>query len=262
MSRDIRILAQDSRIVEDVPMATQEPETSAQRVRAQIRQDIYAARLRPGQRLKFPELCSRYDTSVGVAREALTMLAAERLVQPQAHTGYRVTPLSIEELADLTVARVDVESLTFRHALEEGDLQWESSVVAAHHLLSRLPVPDADSADAEHEAWGAAHQAFHTVLLSGCASRRLRESSQGLRAEAELYRSWTGHLKPGAHRDVASEHGQLLAAVLARDVELGTRVLRDHIAMTTQTLIASATDWEGDGALARSLPDAPWTARS
>jgi DNA-binding GntR family transcriptional regulator len=225
-------------------MTTREPETSAQKVSAQIRRDIYAARLQPGQRLKFPELCSRYGTSVGVAREALTILAAERLVQPQAHTGYRVTPLSIGELNDLTVARADVESLTFRHALEEGDLQWESSVVAAHHLLSRLPVPGADSTDAEHEAWGAAHRAFHSALLSGCASRRLRETAQALRAEAELYRSWTGHLKPGAHRDVASEHRQLVEAALARDIEHGTQLLRDHIAVTAQTLIASATEWE------------------
>ncbi len=231
-------------------MAPQETGTSAHKVCELIRRDIYAARLRPGQRLKFPELCSRYSTSVGVAREALTMLAAERLVQPQAHTGYRVTPLSIEELTDLTVARVGVESLTFRHAMEEGGLQWEASVVAAHHLLSRLPVPGADSADVDHEAWSAAHQAFHSALLSGCASRRLRETAQALRAEAELYRSWTGHLKPGSHRDVASEHRQLMEAVLARDVAAGTRLLRDHIAVTTQTLIASATEWEQAGTLA------------
>lgn len=228
-------------------MAPQEPLASAQKVCAQIRRDIYAARLQPGQRLKFRELCSRYGTSVGVAREALTMLAAERLVQPHANTGYRVMPLSIEELIDLTVARVDVESLTFRHALEEGDLQWESSVVAAHHMLSRLPVPGADSPDAEHEAWSAAHQAFHSALLAGCASRRLRETAQALRAEAELYRAWTGHLKPGSHRDVADEHRQLVDAVLARGAETGIQLLRDHIAATTQTLVANATVWERAG---------------
>jgi DNA-binding GntR family transcriptional regulator len=241
---DTRILAQDSRFVQDVLMTSQEPRTSAEKVCAEIRRDIYAARLQAGQRLKFPDLCARYGTSVGVAREALTMLAAERLVQPQAHVGYRVTPLSIDELADLTVARVDIESLTFRHALEEGGLEWESSVVAAHHLLSRLPVPDAGSTDAEHEAWGTAHQAFHSALLSGCATRRLRETAQALRTEAELYRSWTSRLKPGAHRDAAGEHRQLMEAVIARDVERGPQVLRDHIAATTQTLIASATEWE------------------
>jgi DNA-binding GntR family transcriptional regulator len=244
---NIRILAKDSCFVEDVFMVTQEPTTSAQRLCAQIRRDIYAARLQPGQRLKFPELCSRYGTSVGVAREALTILAAERLVQPQANTGYRVTPLSIEELTDLTVARVDVESLTFRHAIEEGDLPWEASVVAAHHLLSRLPVPSGDSSDAEHEAWGAAHLAFHSALLAGCASRRLRETANALRMEYELYRSWTGHLKGGSHRDVAAEHRQLMETVLARDAEQGMRVLRGHIAVTSQTLIASATDWEQAG---------------
>lgn len=41
-----------------------------------------------------------------------------------------------------------------------------------------------------------------------------------------------------------------MEAVLARDVAAGTRLLRDHIAVTTQTLIASATEWEQAGTLA------------
>jgi DNA-binding GntR family transcriptional regulator len=39
-----------------------------------------------------------------------------------------------------------------------------------------------------------------------------------------------------------------MEAVIARDVEQGTQLLRDHIAATTQTLIASAAEWEQAGA--------------
>jgi hypothetical protein len=41
-----------------------------------------------------------------------------------------------------------------------------------------------------------------------------------------------------------------MEAVLARDAAAGTRLPCDHIAATTQTLSASATEWEQAGTLA------------
>jgi len=83
----------------------------AEEVYQRLRGDIFAARLQPGQRLKFAELCATYDTSVGVAREALTRLAAERLVIARDQHGYTVVEFSEPELTDLTAARIQVESL-------------------------------------------------------------------------------------------------------------------------------------------------------
>src|SRR4051812_863352 len=113
--------------------------TRTDEVHRKLRSDILGGRLVPGSRLKFPELCERYNVSVGAAREALTRLAAEGLVKTQAHQGYMVTPLSHEDLADLTRARVEIESLVLRISVMEGDVQWESRAVAAHHVLERAP---------------------------------------------------------------------------------------------------------------------------
>lgn len=211
--------------------------TRTDEVYERIKADIFSARLQPGQRLKFPDLCAAYDSSVGVAREALARLAMERLVKPQAHQGYTVTELSEEELTDLTAARVELESLTFRKSILEGDGRWESAVVAAHHLLV-LREQEVTNDGERNEGWFEAHEEFHGALLAGCSSRRLRETTQALRAEAELYRHWAAPLGARVERDLAGEHKALADAALARDAQRGCDLLREHIAQTTHILLS------------------------
>ncbi|MFF0148480.1 DNA-binding GntR family transcriptional regulator [Amycolatopsis sulphurea] len=210
--------------------------TRADELYERLRADIFMARLKPGQRLKFPELCAEYGTSVGPAREALTKLTGERLVTLQAHQGYAVASLSAEELTDLTAARVELESLTFRQAMLFGDDHWEAEVVATHHLLARREPRTAG--EVRDDGWYLAHEAFHAALLAGCGNRRLVEMAQGLRAEAELYRRWATPLNAVNGRNPAAEHQALADAAVGRDVERGAELLRDHIAFTTQMLLA------------------------
>lgn len=218
---------------------TQRTGTQADAVYTRLRADIFAARLPAGQRLKFPNLCAQYDTSVGVAREALTRLTAERLVTLQPNQGYAVASLSVSELNDLTCARVELEALTFRLSILVGDHQWEAEVVAAHHLLSLREREVCDGV--RGDAWYSAHEAFHATLLTGCGNRRLVEMAQNLRAETELYRRWATPFLRENQRDPAAEHQALAQAAIDRDSERGPLLLRDHIAFTTQMLLSKLT---------------------
>ncbi|MTD52993.1 GntR family transcriptional regulator [Amycolatopsis pithecellobii] len=210
-------------------------ETRADELYERLRSDIFMARLKPGQRLKFPELSAAYGTSVGPIREALTKLTAERLVTLQPHQGYAVAALSEGELTDLTTVRVEIEGLAFRQAMLNGDDRWESEVVATHHLLG-LREREAKEG-VRGDAWYLAHEAFHAALLAGCGNRRLIQIAQGLRAETELYRRWAAPLLVENERDPAAEHRALADAALARDIEGGVDLLRRHIAFTTQMLL-------------------------
>jgi DNA-binding GntR family transcriptional regulator len=210
--------------------------TRADDLYERLRSDIFMGRLDPGQRLKFPELCAEYSTSVGPVREALTRLTAERLVVLQAHQGYAVASLSVEELTDLTAARVELEALTFRQAMLFGDERWEAEVVAAHHVLA---VRERQAAEGvRDDSWYLAHEAFHASLLAGCGNRRLIHMAQSLRAEAELYRRWAAPFIAENKRNPAAEHQALADAAIKRDVEGGAELLRDHIAFTTQMLLS------------------------
>jgi DNA-binding GntR family transcriptional regulator len=227
--------------------------TRADGVYQRLRRDILGGRLVPGERLKFPDLCRRYETSVGAAREALTRLVADGFVRTQSYQGFSVMPLSHEDLAELTYARLEIESLVLRLSVREGDMAWEAAAVAAHHLLQRAAFLAQDDATHPTDTWSAAHAAFHGALLAGCRNQRLLAMATGLREEAELYLQWSVSFGREPDRDLAGEHRALLDAVVARDASRAAELLRDHIAHTAQLLISCATD-EPNAAVQARLP--------
>jgi DNA-binding GntR family transcriptional regulator len=163
-------------------------------------------------------------------------------VRAQPHQGYMVTPLSHEDLADLTEARIEVESLVLKLSVEQGDMRWEADAVAAHHLLERTPFFDEDDSTHTSDAWIEAHAAFHLALISGCRNRRLSETAIAMREESELYRQWSISFGQEPERDLAGEHRAILAAAVERNSVLAADLLRDHISHTTRLLISCAVD--------------------
>ncbi|MDI2131358.1 GntR family transcriptional regulator [Yinghuangia seranimata] len=213
-------------------------QTRSEAVQDRIRADIMGGRLRPGQRLKFPELSERYGVSTGAVREALLKLVAKNLVVSEAHHGFHVTDVTARGLADLTDARTEIESLALARAIHEGDLAWQAQVLAAHHTFEQTPLGDDDQPG---EDWLIAHTDFHTALLAGCANPRLRTMAASLREEAELYRRWSRPASaqtsrptdPAGHK----EHRDLLDAVMARDSERADTVLRRLIGSTSSMVL-------------------------
>ncbi len=206
---------------------------------AELRADILDGRLRPGARLPFADLTARYEASTGVVREALTRLTAEGLVDSQPQYGFRVVPLSVDDLRHLTGARAAIETLVLAQAVEHGGLSWESDVLAAHHRLARTPQTAADDPGRINDEWTAAHAGYHHALLAGCPNPRLRAIAASLRDAAELYRRWSVPITR-AYRDVAGEHRAILDAVLAHDPAAAAAALDAHIQTTTNVLLEEA----------------------
>ncbi len=212
---------------------------------ADLRADILGGRLLPGERLPFAPLCARFSASVGVVREALMRLVEQGLVQSEPQLGVRVVPVSVEDLSDLTEARLELETLALRRAVEEADVEWEGRVLAAHHALTRSPQADPEDPRGFSEDWARSHAEFHKVLLDGCPNRRLRAVAATLRDSAELYRRWSRSVAHDDDRDIAGEHRALLDAVLARDADGAVTALSKHIAHTTQVLLEIVEPGDG-----------------
>lgn len=215
-------------------MSGRQPKTTlAAKVRDRMRDDILSGHHHPGKRLTFPDLSKRYGASVGVTREALASLREQGLVKAEAHQGYIVTPLSREDLVELVAARLTLEPIVLQLAIQDGDVEWESHAVAAHHVLARTQRNQEDGEITDE--WAAAHEAFHSALLSGCSNKRLFAMTASMAEEAALYRRWCGRLEE--ERDVAGEHRALLEAAIERDSELAAERLRAHISLTAHVLL-------------------------
>jgi DNA-binding GntR family transcriptional regulator len=219
---------------------TTSPVTRTEQVYEMLRSDLLNGVLHPGQKLKMVELTERFGVSQSVVREALTRLTEQGLLVATPQRGFRVRDLSIEDIAELTETRIQVESVAMRLAVERGDLQWETGILAAHHRLDRTPVTRDDGTVSED--WTVQHRDFHQSLLTGCGNRRLESVASSLRDSAELYRRWYWVLTDDHQRDLAWEHQQLKDLALARDADRAIEVLTEHIDRAPSLLIAYARE--------------------
>jgi DNA-binding GntR family transcriptional regulator len=203
-----------------------------ERVYGCLRADILAGRFPPGQRLRPSDLAAVNSVSLNVVREALNRLAGERLVQASPQQGFAVVQVSAPDLNDLTDVRVLVETAALRRSIEQGDLAWESALVAAHYRLANTPMTD-DDADQLSDEWMHAHNAFHAATMCACGSPRLVEIAATLGESAAMYRYFSQRYDRG-RRDVAGEHRAIFEATIARDADLACRLHAEHIQRTAQ----------------------------
>jgi len=80
-------------------------------VLAHVRAEVLSCRLKPGGKLLIAGLATRFGVSLSAVREALARLAAEGLVKAEDQRGFRVSPVSIEDLRDITRTRIALEGL-------------------------------------------------------------------------------------------------------------------------------------------------------
>ncbi|WP_329236801.1 GntR family transcriptional regulator [Streptomyces sp. NBC_00111] len=203
-------------------------------VYAQIREDIFQGVFEPGQRLRLVELSQRFSVSQSVVREALTRLSEQGLVHAAPQQGFSVVTVSLADLNELTEARVEIETLVLRRSMERGGIEWEASVVAAHHHLAGTPGIRADGT--LNSDWFPVHERFHQTLLEGCGNARLLAAALSLRDAATLYRRWSWPVGHDTERDVEGEHQALVDAVLAKDADAAAALLARHIDRTSEAL--------------------------
>ena len=201
-----------------------------------LRADLLACRLRPGARLKINELCEALRVSLSAVREALSRLTSEGLVVAEPQRGFRVAPISAEELRDLTSVRAQIEGACLERAIAAGNIGWEAELVAAFHRLSRTPEREPDDPDRMNEAWSAAHAAYHEALVAACDSPWLLRLRAILYAQSERYRRLSVPLA-GFVRDLNGEHQDMMEAALARDAAGANRLMTQHIELTTRVLL-------------------------
>jgi DNA-binding GntR family transcriptional regulator len=169
-----------------------------------LREALLDCRFEPGEPLRIGELCKQLEASQGAVREALSRLTSEGLVEARPQRGFRVTPISAEDLRDLTAARIEIEELCLRRAIASGDVRWEAGLVAAFHELSRTPQLEPGTQRRFARQFVALHHSFFDVLVSSCGSLWLRRVRGMLQIQELRYH---GRSPPpvAGERDLVSE---------------------------------------------------------
>ncbi|RYD24515.1 MAG: FCD domain-containing protein, partial [Lysobacteraceae bacterium] len=192
-------------------------ETRAGDVLQKLRTDILTCELVPGQKLRFEALRDRYQVSFSTLREALARLSAESLVISEGQRGFVVAPATLDDLLDLTNARVILERENLRLSMERGGDDWEARVLTTYYRMDRL-----EARLGEHyyldRGWSDLHGDFHFALVSASGSPVLLEMRNRLFERAHRYRYMSSQFRTKWRRkDV--EHKAIVDAALDRKYE-------------------------------------------
>ncbi|NVO14662.1 MAG: FCD domain-containing protein [Rhodoplanes sp.] len=230
--------------------------TLAEAVFRKLRADILKCRFKPGEKLLLDALREAYGTGLAPLREALSRLSATGLVVAEGQRGFRVAPMSTDDLIDLVKTRVWIEAQALRAAIARGDRDWEAEIVAAAHRLGVGTGEATNRANYLDDGWVKRHGQFHAALVAAAGSRYLLEFRAALYEMTDRYFRLAVIYKPSS-RDIDAEHKAIMDAVLGRDVAAAIALTQDHLVETTRILLShdSQTRTDADRMIAQLRQD-------
>jgi len=206
----------------------QAPATFAESVMDQITEDIVHGRLMPGSKLRIDELRKRYGMGASPLREALARLHAQGFVTNESRRGFRVAPVSKQDIREITEVRSLIELKALETSMVLGGKDWEEQIVmqmARLRHVVRLADDGLVNLDPEVDV---VHEDYHRSLIAGCQSPRLIGLQETYYDLAKRYRILAFKHTPSKH-DFIERHEILTDIVLSRRLEAALAELRRHL---------------------------------
>ena len=202
--------------------------TRAERLRAELADDIACGRLLPGAPLDEMSLANRFGVSRTPVREAIRELAAAGLVDYRRHRGGTVAMLGAERVAEMFSVMAELEALCAAFAAEKMT-SAERYTLAAMHEAAAEPVRNGDI-----EAYMEANDRFHEFIYAASHNGFLAETVLGVRRRVLAFRRAQFH---GLGRLAIShtEHGRVVQALLRGDREAAAAEMRRHLSSSGQS---------------------------
>lgn len=209
----------------------------AKDVLTRLRGDIVSSVYEPAERLKFADLRARYDVGIGTLREALSQLVSEGFVVVEVGKGFKVAPVSIKELNEITDLFLDLEKRALRSAIANGDENWETTIVALHYKLNLIESLPWEDRMARHSEWVKRHRDFHESLVAACTDTWLFRLRSMMFDQLDRYRFVTKKAPQGLGQHKFTEHRKIMDATIARDAATATALMEEHIRDTSRRVI-------------------------
>ncbi|WP_421445936.1 GntR family transcriptional regulator [Agrobacterium tumefaciens] len=199
-----------------------------------LREAIISGGLEAGSKINLDKARQSFNVSLSPLREGLARLISDGLVEFEDNRGYRVAPVSLANLEEITGLREELEVFALKESIRLGDAEWESNVMRALHKLNRA---DRDANKPETlEYWEMAHRDFHLTLISDCGKPLLLQFCRTLLNLNDRYRR-KFLTQTSGDRNVSQEHSEIAQGAVARDSDYATDKLRQHIHRTGANLL-------------------------
>lgn len=200
----------------------QRPTSMADRIYAELKEQIFAFSLLPGDRFSENEVAERMAASRTPVRDALYRLQQEGYVEVYFRSGWQVRPFDFKYFEDLYDVRIVLEEAAIRRLC---DGQPQGAAIAE---LKATWLIDDDARLDDGQQVSALDERFHCLLVEACGNQEMAAIHKGVSERIRIIRRLD--FTQGPRIDATyNEHGAILRAVLKRRSEEALRLLKSHI---------------------------------
>ncbi|VTU30813.1 Carbon starvation induced regulator [Variovorax sp. PBL-E5] len=206
-----------------VPHRKELPQRAVDTVYDTLKQRILRNKLSGGSQLLEDAVSADLGVSRTPIREALARLEAEGLIEAVPRHGYRVLPITMDDMRDIYQVLSPLETVAAELLAEKkpNTVEVKALQEAVDRMAAALKADDLD-------AWAEADETFHARLVDLCGNRRLAKVAHLLFAQSHRVRLFTLRLRDKPMSSVKN-HAALVDAIrkgrpdLARAVHAGQR---------------------------------------
>lgn len=205
----------------------------------QLSERILRNQLPPGTSLSVPELSRRLGISRSPVREAVQRLIYDGLADYRGRRGTVVSSIEVSDFVALLEVREVLEGLTARLAAQRATDEERARLEALHREFLSLE-PGSDPSESTLVEFD---MSFHQLIreMSCNPDLGIILARTQARAHLSMHTLWTGARNVEA---VQSEHGEICAAILARDPDRADAAARDHIVALRHRVLTEVADRE------------------
>jgi DNA-binding GntR family transcriptional regulator len=203
-----------------------------ERAYERIRRDVISCAIAPGSEISETQLSSHYKLGKAAVRVALTRLSHDGLVRAIPRRGYRVVPVTLQDIHDVFELRLMLEPAAARMAagkVNTQQLRTYDEVCSAGYEPG-----DARSTGRFLEA----NKAFHVAIAKATGNTRLAGAIEHLLDEMTRLL----HLGLGVRKgpqEMQHEHRALVKALARADGEAAERICREQIEASRNMVLSA-----------------------
>ncbi|MBN9092628.1 GntR family transcriptional regulator [Pandoraea pnomenusa] len=197
-----------------------------------LRRMITEGMLPPGAHLNERALCEHLGVSRTPLREALKMLAVERLIELLPNRGARVVMLSSSDIADAFELLSGLEALAGELACERITQAEVDEIQELHGAM------DACHANGDLSGYFDCNQRIHDRINAAARNPSLTQMYQSVNGRLQALR-FGSNLHAGKWERAIDEHVAMLDALHRRDGAALGRLLRAHLKAKCATVLAN-----------------------
>lgn len=200
-------------------------EGQGERIYRLLKQEIFDFLLLPGDRFSENDLAARMGASRTPVRQALHLLEQEGYLEVQPRSGWQVRPVDFDRLEALYDLRVvlELEAVGRLCALPAGVRPLPLQMLR-HFWVDSAPLADWPTV-ASHD------EQFHMTLVETAGNPEMARVHRDITEKIRIVRrmDFTQATRISA---TYAEHGQILLAILERNLEEARTQLHNHIAQS------------------------------